>query len=451
MSYKSFIEQEFTKNNWVPVAESFRDMAGDKVLLFTHDDPDGLTAGAILKKLVEDIGGEVTVKLPPTYELDESLLDSELEKGDYDAVIVSDKGTMGYYDDYVGKVDKFIVIDHHPPIGEVNKCLLINPNVGAYYGCSASYMAHMLSTYLGYGSKYDDYLALVGLKGDWAVKPAIDDISDYVKDFYSERVVGTFDNLIEKIKARPTMFEFMQRDVTTLINQISELYFALGGGGFQYFYNDRDSELAELDHARFSFDIMERQRDNFNYQNWESLDDFIDDTSDPDKVRKIFEYFKGDWENTMKLFSGRTDLIETFGQTDIYKFEGENVLLMPMAGSIYNIDLSEKSGDKEVLFIMVNVEPSGGVHFSIRATSPNIHAGKICSNLAARLVEKFAHKDEITGGGHPFAAECKTRNSGVSYEDAIAEFNSLLEEMKEAAKNSNLEKAKELGLDYLSR
>jgi single-stranded DNA-specific DHH superfamily exonuclease len=119
MSYKSFIEEEFKKNNWVPVADSFKDMEGDNVLIFTHDDPDGLTAGVILKKLVEEIGGKVTVKLPPTYELDEGLLDSELAKDDYDAVIVSDKGTMGYYDDYVGKVDKFIVIDHHPPIGEV--------------------------------------------------------------------------------------------------------------------------------------------------------------------------------------------------------------------------------------------------------------------------------------------------------------------------------------------
>jgi hypothetical protein len=450
MSYKSFIEEEFKKNNWVPVADSFKDMEGDNVLIFTHDDPDGLTAGVILKKLVEEIGGKVTVKLPPTYELDEGLLDSELAKDDYDAVIVSDKGTMGYYDDYVGKVDKFIVIDHHPPIGEVKECLLINPNVGAYYGCSASYMAHMLMTYLGYESKYDDYMALVGLKGDWAVKPAMDDISDYVKDFYQERITGTFDNLIKKIESRPTMFEFMQREVTTLVNQISELYFALGGGGFQYFYNDRDSDLADLDHALFSFEVMEDQRENFNYSRWNTLDDFIDDTTDPKKVIKIFDYFKSDWEKTMKLFSGKTDLIETFGNTDIYKFEGENILLMPMAGSIYNNDLSEKSGDNEVLFIMINAEPAGGVHFSLRATSPNIHAGKICSNLSALLVEKFGHKDQITGGGHPFAAECKTRNSGVSYEDALEVFNNLLEDMKTVAGTEDIAKAKELGLDYIT-
>ncbi len=449
MSYENFVKEQFDKNNWSAVAESFKDIKDKKVLLFTHDDPDGLTAGAILKKLVEDFGGKAVVKLPPTYELDEGLLDRELAKDSYDAVIVSDKGTVGYYDEYVNKVDKFIVIDHHPPIGEVKECLLINPNIKGYYSCSTSYLAHMLMTYLGYGSKYDDFLALVGLKGDWAVKPAVDEISDYVKDFYKERIEGTFDNIIKKIRSRPTMFEFVQREYTTLLNQITELYFAVGGGGFQYFYNDRDRELSKLDQAKLSFDVIEAQRNNFNFISWKTLEDFITDTSDPATIRKIFEYFKNDWDNTMKLFSGNTSLIHTFGSTDVSKFEGDNVPLMPMAGSVYNNELKIKSGKNEVLFIMINKEPGGGVHFSLRATSGGIHSGKFCSNLARRLVEKFNNRDEITGGGHPFAAECKTRKSGVSYEEALKVFNGLINDMKKADESGNRQKAEELGMDYL--
>ncbi len=449
MNYEKFVKEEFNNNNWQGVAESFRGIKNKNVLIFTHDDPDGLTSGAILKELVENVGGRAVVKLPPTYELDESLLDSELAKDDYGAVIVSDKGTVSYYDEYVDKVDKFIIIDHHPPIGEVKKCLLINPNINGYYSCSTSYLAHMLMTYLEYGSKYDDFLALVGLKGDWAVKPAVDEISDYVKCFYRERIEDHFGNLIEKIRSRPTMFEFTQREYTTLLNQITELYFAIGGGGFQYFYNDRDDNLSELDHAKFSFDIIKEQRDNFGFISWRTLEDFINDTADPFKIRKIFGYFKEDWDKTMNLFSGNTSLVYTFGNTDIYKFEGENIPLMPMAGSVYNNELKRNSGDKEVLFIMINRETGGGVHFSLRSTAGGIHSGKFCSNLASRLVEKFNNKDEITGGGHPFAAECKTRKSGVSYEEALEVFRGLINDMKKAEASGSRKEAEELGMDYL--
>jgi hypothetical protein len=448
MAYKDFVKSEFEKNNWIEAAESFKGLEGKKVLIFTHDDPDGLTSGCLLKRFVERLGAQTCVKLPDTYELEESRLDGELEKDDYYMVIVADKGTVGYYDDYVGKVDKFVVIDHHPPIGEIKKCLLINPNVVPYKICSTSYIIHMLMTYHGNTDEYDDYLALVGLKGDWAVEPATDIVSDYVKEFYCEKIEGRFGNLIKKIESRPTIFEVNQRKVTTLLNQITELYFALGGGGFQYFYNDMDLELKNVDQALLSFDVMEKHAGNFNNGDWGDLETFIQSTSDQEKVNLIFKYFLEAWEGVVNKFSTAAYLT-AFGETDIYLFLGSKISLMPMAGSVYLSELKKKSSGKEVVFIMINCEVDGGVHFSIRGTKDYVHAGKICSTLAKRLVEKYNNKDQITGGGHFVAAECKTRKSGVALSGALSVFFNLIMDMEKTDKEGNSGMGGELGLEYL--
>ena len=166
MTYKDYVKKIFNDNNWTEAADSLNRIKGKKVLLYTHDDPDGLTSGSLLKRLVELKGGSVKVFLPDTYELEEKRLRKDLAEDDYSMVILSDKGTMGYYSDYASLVDDFLVIDHHPPIGVPAGIHLINPNMKGYNSCSTSFLAHMLMEYHGEGDLYDDYLSLLGLKGD---------------------------------------------------------------------------------------------------------------------------------------------------------------------------------------------------------------------------------------------------------------------------------------------
>jgi len=447
MNYSEHVNKIFKEKGWDKTAGLFRELNGKKVLIFTHDDPDGLSSGCILKKIAAAMGADVTVKLPATYELEESRLVSELEKDNYNMVVISDKGTMGYYDNYAGFQPEIVVIDHHPPIGDVKKCRLINPNIGEYNMCSTSYLAHMLGTYLGALDDYDDFLALIGMKGDWAVEPATDIVSDYVKLFYDEKILGKFDNLIKKINSKPTMFEVAQREKTTLLNQIAELYFALGGGGFQYFYNDRDEKLRDIYQPELSFRIMEEQRNNFN-PDWAGLDDFINETGEPEKVRLIYNFFLEDWGRAVESFSSAA-LLSQFKDTDAYFFIGQEVPLMPMAGSVYLNKLAEKSGGRKVIFIMLNRESSGSLHFSIRGTADDVHSGKICSNLAKRLVEKYNNRQQITGGGHYRAAECKTRKSPVRLSQALEVFSQLVLDMERAAESGSRETGAELGLEYL--
>jgi hypothetical protein len=448
VSYIDFVNKEIERIKITPVLNLIKSLKGKKVLCYSHDDPDGLTSAVIFTRLLKKLQIDYELKIPTTMELEEDRLKKDLKEDNYEAVFVLDKATMGYYDKYVEYIKNFVVIDHHPLQGEnLRSIFVVNPQIhGDYKSCSTSFLVHMIAENFESTEDYDDFLALVGLKGDWAVEPATDIVSDYVSEFYKERVSGKFNNLVKKIRSQPTMFEVKQIENTTLLNQITELYFALGGGGFQYFYNDRDERLRDINQPEFSFEIMEKEYNNFNL--WKSLDDFINATSNPEIVNLLYGYFLRDWENTIKGFSS-TALLTTFGNIDTYLFLGYKVSLMPMTGSVYLSELKKESAGKEVLFIMINRELNDGIHFSIRATSAQVHAGKICGNLAKRLVAEYNHNDQITGGGHPFAAECRTRKSGITLAQSLKVFAKLIMDMEEVENKGGSNDGEDLGMEYL--
>ncbi|MBN2408024.1 MAG: DHH family phosphoesterase [Elusimicrobia bacterium] len=452
MNYSDFTKRELERIGALPVMELLRTLEGKTVLVYSHDDPDGLTSAAIFRRLAEKLGIACDVKIPPTMELEEGRLAADLGSGDYGAVFVLDKATMGYYDGYHGRAENFVVIDHHPLQGKKpENIMVVNPQLhGDYKSCSTSFLVHMIAANMEKSDIYDDFLALVGLKGDWAVEPATDMVSDYVRVFYEEKISGVFAGLVKKIESRPTMFECRQREKTTLLNQIAELYFALGGGGFQYFYNGRDKRLEDMDQAIFAYETMLAQSRSFSHEDWKSLDDFIEDTADPVKVRMIYGFFMDDWDKTIGRFSNSLKLTR-LGNTDVYLFIGYDVTLMPMAGSVYLYSLGRTSPGGEILFIMVNSQPDGGVHFSVRGTGAGLHSGKICARLAGMLSDKYGHADKITGGGHPFAAECRTRSSGVSLAGSLEMFMNLVTDMEEKDSLKDLVGGQELGLEYLKK
>ncbi|MGM0442315.1 MAG: DHH family phosphoesterase [Elusimicrobiota bacterium] len=451
MKYSNFVKEELNRIGAFRVIDLIGKLKGEKVLIYCHDDPDGLTAGVIFKRLLKKEGVDCDVNIPRVMELSKKELERDVRDEDYSAVFVLDKATMGYYNEYSSITPNFTVIDHHPLIGEnPENILVVNPQLhGEYKGCSTSFLVHMIATAMEKTDRYDDYLNLVGLKGDWMVEPATDYVSDYVEPFYETRVVDEFNNLVDKIESRPTMFEVEQREKTTLLNQITELYFALGGGGFQYFYNKRDKKLKDIKQPEFTFRLLERGSKNFDPDNWTSVDDYIKSTGREEVINLIFKYFKEDWKKTAKAFSGSTHVCR-LGETEIYLFKGKDVTLMPMVGSVYLNNLKQQSGSDKVFFIMVDHQSSGRIHFSMRSTTDKVHAGKICSNLSDRLVEKFGHRDQISGGGHPFAAECKTGNSKVGLDEAMDVLNNLIQDMIESVDNEDIDVGRELGLEFLT-
>lgn len=403
MNYAEFIKAEAGSLNFDKVAARIEAARGKKALVYCHDDPDGITSGIILRRLLEKKGITVTVKVPTTMELEEFRLKKDIESHSPDIIFVADKATMGYYDDYADIHDNIIILDHHPLLGEaLKRVMVVNPVLGSYQRCSGSLVAHMLASFCGEVDPGDDIAALIGLKGDWAIEPATDDISDYVKPFY-DGIKEKYAWLINKIEARPTMFEVRQRAKTTLLNQAAEIIFALGGGGFQYFYNDRDKDLADITSGEFAFNNLEEWLKNPCVFSTE--EDFIGALSDSSRAKKIFDYYLSDWEATASLMH-KADLVKTAQGTDIYLFKGEKVKLMPMVGSVVLYELPSENED--VMFIMFSDMGEKGVHFSFRSKNGKLHCGNFAHGLAVALQEKIG-KEYASGGGHPFAAECRTK------------------------------------------
>lgn len=462
--YIEWIEKEIKSSEGLQkIVERIKTVKDQKCLVISHDDPDGITACLILKRLLDKLGAEVDYSFPPSYILTKEQLAFTVKKKGYDLLFILDKGTTSYYDEHTMIIKDIIVIDHHfpdLPEGPPKKCLLYNPNgdpqVKDYVRCSTSLLIHMIATNLGLREDYDDFLCFIGLKGDFAIDPATGEVSTFAQVFY-ETYEKNLKNLLTPLKSRPTMFDITQREKTSLLSRITELIHGTCGGGFQYFYNDRAKSLKGVDQVDLVFtSLFKYGRKNPNISNLKRLDHFLNEIPYRWVIQQLYKYYLKDWENATHLLDSTTSLGK-MGWVAIHLFIGEEIPLLPMVGSAKLYDLTKNSGEKQLLLVMINKESGGGTHFSLRATSDRINCGKICHTLANRLVRNYGFPDLITGGGHNRAAECKTRTAPVPTSTAVLAFFRLYEQLrnlslradKNGLKKREKEIAIELGLDYL--
>jgi len=203
------------------------------------------------------------------------------------------------------------------------------------------------------------------------------------------------------------------------LNQLAEIIFALGGGGFQYFYNDRDTDLADITSGEFAFINLEKWLSN--PAAFSSENDFISALADPARAKKIFDYYLSDWASTASTMS-KSDLVKTVKETDIYLFKGKEVKLMPMVGSVVLYEFPSAQAD--VMFIMFSDNGDKGIHFSFRSKNGKLHCGNFAHDLAVSFQDKLG-KEYASGGGHPFAAECRTKKK-APVDELMAEFEKQL-------------------------
>ena len=134
----------------------------DFIRIYTHYDPDGITAGAILATSLLRIGKDFQIRF----------LKGLIENVEYDKddlVILSDMGSG--YPDVVSRIEAdVIIVDHHIPVGRIEKENLvhINPHLAGLdgtYELSASGTAYVFANALGDNRDLAG-LALVGAIGD---------------------------------------------------------------------------------------------------------------------------------------------------------------------------------------------------------------------------------------------------------------------------------------------
>ncbi|MFB6357153.1 MAG: DHH family phosphoesterase [bacterium] len=431
----------------------------ERVLIFSHDDPDGLGAAGILHRYLERRGIECYVEFPHRFDLTPDEVRDVIDReGEFDYLFITDKGTFSQYNDLREVMKPVVVVDHHPSDDYPDECYTYNP---ADATCGGHQMHQIISIADPDGiDSFDDFLALLSLRSDWTIQPLRGVIPDFVKPFY-EKIKQQWPDWIEPIESRPTWMEIDQRDETLLINQVSELYFALTGGGFQYFYNDRIPALENRDQTKFGYDVlMEYGGDGFDASSVGTLDEFISALPESDTVQAVFDEYLNDWKEGMERLD-KTILLDEIGPVDFHLYTGEDTPLMPMVGSVKLGKLAEKNEQGKAAIIMLNWKPGQGddvnVHVSFRSTGGGTHMGNIASELADRVVERYGDPGKNTGGGHPPAAELTLRTDGIRPLGPLRLLMSQLDELKEFAESDNRgelsederERAVKLGLKYL--
>jgi len=428
-------------------------------IIFSHDDPDGITSGLIFKRMLEKKGWKTVFKMPAGFALSPAQFEETLqETPQVKAVFILDKGTLENYTEFGKKVPVYIV-DHHPTPKSPANCVMFNPSIERYTWCSTSILAHGISTLVGASDSFDDFLCLLGLKGDWAIEPVKGILADFAKPFFIE-YGQKFKNLLSIIQERPTMFDAEQRDHTCLLSRITEFVHGTGGGGFQYFYNDRDPLLKDIDHPACIASALEKiaSKPDLLLQ-ITSLESFIRliPEAEREKLSKIFLFFLEDWEKASKLLDSSAKVLK-LGTTSIYLFVGGKVPLLPMIGSIKLFDLKKAGNDELAQIIMVSSVSPDYTHVSVRGTGDKVHSGKFCNQLQNYMQGRYPQfRDLISGGGHPKAAECVVRTGEVPFIDVLSYVVSQLSEMKEIDQKcrdpegvkNNKSRAFELGLEYI--
>ncbi|MBS3815188.1 MAG: hypothetical protein KGY45_01345 [Hadesarchaea archaeon] len=391
-----------------------------KVLNFSHHDLDGVTSAAILKRLLENYAGlDVTTRIPFEFRLTPEELEKELKEDDYDLLIISDKGSFGYYDDFLDQIDEVMIIDHHLKDGEPKDCITFNPSLNEEVRASTSLLMHVLSTHLGVANDYDDFIALLGCRGDYIIQPVAGNVSDFAEPFFNE-VKEKFESLFEKEKGESTLFDSSFEEGTTLLNQIGEvLHVSLLAHLYTPF-----SEEVKVDHGpnlviRALMKLAEQEKELI----FDNLQSFLEVIPKRDQITKVFELFKEDWSLLEERAENAIYLEEVEG-VGIYLFFAEEApamqdvtfpAILPYVASSKLNDFTDEEGHDSslgVVFCPKNV----GTHISLRGGGGILSCDAICRELVDRVQERRPELEgEIGGGGHEVAAECVAANSIEMY------------------------------------
>lgn len=450
--YSSFINLSLEDSSGFRlIVERLSEINHGKAIIFAHDDPDGLTSGALCYEILSRLGIKADIFFPPSFMLSDKDIDDAGGLDEADMIFIIDKGTFKEYSRFKGQVKDVFVIDHHPPQGIPDEINLFNPNLEKYTQSSASMLMHMIFTEIGFKSDWADFINLIGLKGDFAIEPVTGIVAEHCSSFYKE-VQNKFTHLFQPIEENPTLFDVSQRKHTCLLSQITELIHVVCGGGFQFFYKDRDADLKGINEPRMVFDNLLSLRDSSkSVTTLTNKQDFLAAITDAPLFTKIFNYFKEDWDK-IYYYTEQAIKVANLEDTDIYFFSGHELFLLPMICSVKIYEIKEKTGAGEVVGLFFNTSEKS-LHLTGRGTGEKVHCGAICRHLADRI-NKRVTTGTASGGGHPKASECFLRDSKSYASEFLNEFFTLINELLLFSQKKNLSKADvdialDLGLTFM--
>lgn len=424
-------------------------------LIYSHDDPDGITSAVTLIKYLESKNCSYDLFIPRHFKMDEEDLQLQVKKNNYDVLFILDKGTFEYYDRFQNYIPLVVIIDHHLPDKSVVNKFCFNPSFKENVNCSTSLLVNQILTCINPLSDIDNFYTLIGLKGDFAIECITKKITYFSYPFYLF-VKKNFKKFLVPIDSRLTMFDIYQREKTNLLNLITELIHGISGGGHQYFYTDKEDELKDINQPLLTFEVM-KNADAHILNDVESVNDFIKKLPNNRIIKKLYKYFLSDWEKAIPALEFITP-IGTIDESTVYLFIGNKVPLMPIIGVVKLHQAIKENKDKQAMIIMINKE-SEGIHISFRATSPHVHCGKICKNLALYFTSQYGYSKFISGGGHSMAAKCFVHINEIPLTLIIADLTNFIRKLHSySIRLSNkvitkieYDNAIEIGFEYIDK
>ncbi|MGQ9788737.1 MAG: DHH family phosphoesterase [Candidatus Hadarchaeaceae archaeon] len=376
-----------------------------RVVNFSHHGLDGVACACILQRLFRRLGFKVTTKMPEGFKLSRETLDATV-RDNVDLLIISDKGTFASYDGFLEKAENVLIIDHHTPDGSPVEAVVFNPSMGGQVTTASSLLCHMLATQVTSTDEYDDFVALVGCRGDFTFDPVEERCAEFVHPFV-ERLMKMCPRFFKTRIARPTMYDLRDRRRTALINQIAE---ALYAGTLAHYYVDLSS--FNRSGQELVFDFLNNRITGKRLPLIRNLD-FLEVSREGRTISRALTEFCFDW--TLLDFRVRSPIflgeIESVGVYLVFASETSRLQSAPFPAVLPHVaatqlePLKRAFGHTETMVIVV-CPKENGVYVSIRGEDGIISCSGICSQLADRLRSLYFETVVIEGGGHVEAAEC---------------------------------------------
>ncbi len=170
--------------------ENFLDSVkkSDNLIIIYDDDVDGIFSSTIVEKALK----KLKIKIKKKMAIGVNKFPNKIvELKEHNAIIL-DLAVYEYHDELID-TKKILIIDHHPPLRNLNseKIILINPMLsGKNVYQPTSYLAYKLfSEFINL--RDIEWLAVTGTIGDYGFEDCKDLIGNYVKDITKEKIMKT--------------------------------------------------------------------------------------------------------------------------------------------------------------------------------------------------------------------------------------------------------------------
>jgi hypothetical protein len=422
--------------------EDLKRVESPRILNFSHHDLDGVSSAAIIKRLLQRyLNATVVTKLPPKFMLTKPEVKDALADGPFDALVISDKGTFDHYDDFLEYVENVLVIDHHLSDGVPKRCVVYNPSAHRSVPTAASLLCYMLAEELDLADDHDDFAALMGCRGDFVFDPVLNNCEEFAKPFI-EQSMTKFKNMFEPKVERPTMFDLVDRERTTLVNQIGEL---LHAGCLAHLYRPAEGVYGPelVLHC-----ILKLADEKVKLNELNNLQDLLNHLPISQVLLDAYNAFKSDWDLLAKRAENTILLneVQGVGIYLIFAREAPAMQAAPFPAILPYVAMTKlhplrTSRNHQNVLMIVFCPKTQGVHISMRSTGGILDCNILCSELARRIRALYRQNEGISGGGHEKAAECFISGSVPMYA-AMHELMALVREIVQFARGGSANNAR---------